>query len=442
MNGRVRGRMGGPQRYIRAIAAAVPSFFAAAAVSAQVLDQPIGVDPRVPLEEARAEYRAGVTADAVEVTLRPPSGPPRTERIVVRIDAAGIGDGDTVRRVLLELGPLTVFAGGGRIVAVHAGEPGLYWRAEYDGPLAPGVFGDMLPPLPVPQLTLAAPDEGAFRVPVPHAPAVEWLSATLDPAGRTPVFVVSGRGEAGPVSATFDAESHRLSRFRAEFPGPSGSGVTVLELRCRAIEPGNPERWEPDGAGRQRVAMLADLRGDRTVPPVTPGGTVPDISLLSAAMEAWLLSDALRAATAASPAVPPPAVLLLFRAPADRERAAAIEADARIGRDAILALRNPADGAPASRFMTRCGVVVELRDYSAEWFDAIRGRWGGRANDGGLLWASSSASTIDRFSRDVDALIAVIFHDRLLSRVIPLDGRQADAAAIADEVRGALTPRR
>lgn len=441
MSGRVRGRMGGAQRYIRAIAAAVPSFFGAGAASAQVLDQPIGVDPRVPLEEARAEYRAGVTADAVEVTVRPPSGPPRTERIVVRIDAAGIGDGDTARRVLLELGPLTVFAGGGRIVAVHAGEPGLYWRTEYDGPLGPGVFGDTLPPLPVPQLTLAAPDEGAFRVPIPHAPAVEWLSATLDPTGRTPVFVVSGRGEAGLVSATFDAESHRLSRFRAEFPSPSGSGVTLLELRCRAIEPGNPERWEPDGAGRQRVAMLADLRGDRTVPPVTPGGTVPDISLLTAVMEAWSLAEALRAATAASPAAPPPAALLLFRVPADRERAARIETDARAGLEAIRALRSPADGAPGSRFIARSGVVVELRDYSAAWFDAIRRRWGAE-DDGGLLWASSAASTIDRFSREADALVAVVFHDRLLSVVIPLDGRSADAAAIADELRSALTPRR
>lgn len=424
-----------------------PSLFAclvmlgmdAPAAPAQVADEPVGVDPSVPIDEARAAYRGGVIVESLRITLRSGAGPPRVDTLVLRMDAAGIAPGDPPRRIAIEAGGLRLYADAGHVVATHAAEPGTYWQNQGEQFAPAHGLLDLLPPLPVPQLALAFPGDNGWRTPTPYTTDAAWASALLDPSRSPPSFDLRGRCAEGTVTATFDARTHRLLAFVADLS--TGAQAARLEIRCRELPAEDPASWEPDLTGRVRVPTLAGLRPDHPVAELARGTLVPDMVFQHADLSAWSLAEAIRSATEADPAGLPAAVLVLFRSSADPERSASIEADARAGLDAARAVAaEPGDPSRAPCFI-RAAVVVPLSSFDRGWFDSLAARLA-RADSGDhadrLLWSSSSANTIDRFSRRTDALIAVVWHDRALSAVIPLDGRAGEAGAVADELRRSL----
>ncbi len=379
--------------------------------------------------EARQAYRAAPVADQVSVEVVIDGGAPRAERLTVRIDAAGVGLEDGPRRVLLELGPLRVYVGGGRLIATHSAEPGAYFEAPFDGAISLASLQEVLPPVPVPQLALVIPDDAAMRTPTPYTKGVRWDRAEYEGDATPPTFRVYGRGFDGPVELTMDRGTSRISGFAARFQ--SEGHDAVLELTCRPVPPGDPATWEPDVTGRTRVRALGELRTGARRAELRPGDRVPDFTLIGPDQTPWLLFAAVREAASR------PVVLLLFRIPADAARAAAIEADARAGLGALRSLRSE------GLIVDHAGAVIELADFNREAFQALRRRWadaaGSAAGADDLLWASSGVASIDRFARDAGALIAVLNPDGTLGGIVRLDGRAGGDAALVDELRALLS---
>ncbi len=390
------------------------------------------------LGDIRRAYRGGVTADDVVVTVTPRAGEARSNRLVVRIDCAGIGAEADPRRVLLEMGPLRVYIAEGRLVATHLGDPATFFDAVLVGPVSPLSIGEHLPPVPAPQLAFAAADEAAAEVPTPYTKGVTWTDAARDLAALPPLVRVNGHGFDGPVSIAAENRTGRITGFKAEFPGPDG--VARLELACRPIDPGDPAQWAPSLEGRTRVGSLAELRSAAARAELRPGDSVPEMTVQSSDLVPWSLHAAMRGAPGA------PAVLLLFRVPADADRAASIESDARAGLEAMRAARRGSSEAPGEKVVERAGAVIELGSFNAGAFRRLAEQWGStpgdpRLDSDVLLWTSSGALTIDRFSREAQAVLAVIGSDRTLARVIRLDGRAGGRAEVASELRAALAPK-
>lgn len=406
----------------------------------------VAIDPAMVINDARTAYSQAPTADEIVVILRQREGAESRDRFTFRFDPGSV-EPPRPRRMLLEMGALRAFFADGRFVAIHTGDPTTYAEEAFDGPVTPAVVARLLPPVPLPQLALAF-GEGDLT---PYSRAIQWDSATLDERART--ATANGTCSSGAVAMTVDAAG-RILRFRAEIAPPAGpeEPSVLLELRCEAIDPGEPAKWEPTIEGRQRVDRIAMLRtaaGSRP-PEVKPGLPAPDVHLLSVDLNPWTLYDALPSLVTMEPGTPLRwAVLLLFRADGSDGR----EQAAQAGLAAIRELRYGVDGAgtplagnapPA--FVDRAGAVMELGAFERARFEAMRARWraaaaGGRALDSDdLMWAPAAAQSIDRLSRTHGAAIAVVSPDRVLRAVIGLDGRAGDAAGIVAELRAAMTP--
>jgi hypothetical protein len=398
----------------------------AAIAPAQDTPQTLPITPDVVLGDFRAAYRKEPVADEVRVTLRTTSGPVRSDRVVIRVDAAGVRTDDGPRSVLLTLGPLSIWLGDGRVVATHEAEPGAAFIRELPGPgktIEPASLRDILPPIPLPQLAALAPDPAALEEPTPYTPRVTWTGASLDADARPPTATVTGSFAGGPVTMTIDGESGRLISFRADTTGPDGP--VTLELSSKPVDPGTPATWKIDTAGREVVTKLPELRTGRVPPVLKVGDAVPDVALLGPDLSSWSLHDALASAAREHPSEPaPPAVLILFRA--DRVGPQAMT-DAKSAAAALRALKS---AEPSPRFVSRAGVVIDLGEFSRDRFQSLRRQWSEDAPPEApdLLWASSAAQTIDRFSKEAAAVAAVVAPDRTLRAVVVLDGN-ADAAA-------------
>lgn len=396
---------------------------------AESRQEPLSIDPRIVLDELRRAYRTAPVADEAIVTIRNALGQSRSERVTVRIDAAGVRADEGPRRVLLELGPLRVGVEEGRLVADHAAEPGLVFVYEFAGPLTAAAIEQVLPPLPVPHVAIAGPDPEGMNAPLAYARGIEWVSAELRAASLPPVEVLRGLRPEGPVVLTIHAESGRLLQFSAEMPG--AGGPVTLEVICRAVPPGDPATWIPPTDGRELVPALVDLRTGRARPELRPGQQAPDLALLGPDLGAWSLHDALASAARESPEGPaPPAVVILFR-PGEAA------ADARAG---VEALRAVVSGPGARRVVNRAAAVMDLGAFSRDRFQQLRSEWAGGADAerpipaDDLLWASSSAESLDRFASDAGAAAIIVGPDRTIRAILRLDGRGSDVPGVIEEL--------
>lgn len=393
--------------------------------------EPVPIDPRMVLDDLRRAYRTAPVADEVLVAIRSSNGQVRSERIVVRIDAAGVRPDEGPRRVLLELGALRIGLAEGRLVATHTAEPALVFIHEFSGPIGPDAIERAIPPLPVPHLAIAGPDSEALRTPLAYASSVRWDSADLHAQVNPPVATLRGSRDEGPVTLTIHGETGRLLQFSADMPG--AGGPVVLELTCRALPPGDPAGWIPSTQGREVVGTLMELRTGRVRPELTPGQPAPDLALLGPDLAAWSLHEALASGARERPgATGPSGVVILFRPAGDAM------SDARTCADAVRELVE-GDG---RRLVGRAAVVMDLGAFSRERFQQLRAQWAaGAGRPGGaddLLWASSAADSLDRLARDAGAAALIVGPDRAIRAIIRLDGRAGDATGVLEELRAAL----
>ncbi len=196
-----------------------------------------------------ARYRFAATADEVRVTLAHPSGRSDTHSLVVRCIPGPAG----LARV--ELGEVIAVASRARLAAVHEHDPTTYAEAGASDPGATpaDVLRELLPPLPIPQLSLAF-DAGD----VDWCPLVErlrWESAERIERDGERGIRLTGRSASGPASLVLAAG--RVRRFDAVID--AGLGLRLI-VECEPIDPGDPGAWGLDTSGRRRLDRLALLR--------------------------------------------------------------------------------------------------------------------------------------------------------------------------------------
>jgi hypothetical protein len=402
------------------------------------------VPPEVLLETIRSAYDKKPTADEVKVTLLKGShSPVASDTFIIRIDPGTSGPAPA--RVFIDFGTLRVVAASGEVTAANELVPGKYFQSTLSGPITPRSLAKVIPPTPIPELALVSSDHAVVADLTPYTSHVTWTSATIDASARTAMLV--GTSSAGPIALTVNPTTGRLSRLTATIHGQGGE--TTLDLVITPADLGNPGSWGIPVEGRERVKSLADLRTPQaSAQPASVGQPVPDLSAQRTDFSPWSVHRAL----ADPPAIP--LALILYRA-TPPERLEAASRDARAGAAVIRAVQfgqtSPGDppAAPVDLKLA-AAVAMELGQFSRAAFDREQGQWQSAAATRSadahpvaspeLLWANSVAQSIDRFDSKSGSILLLIAPDRKLLSVIPLDGRAADPAGLARDVRAALRP--
>jgi hypothetical protein len=288
-----------------------------AAATLQPQPRALAIPPQMIIDDLRESYSL-LFAEEVEVRYRAPQAPVRTDSFTVRIDP---GDDPDHRpaRLRLDLGPLRILFADGQMTAVSQAAPEVYFRQHYQGPITPALLARVLPPLPLPQLALAALHGDAFSSPTVYTPDIHWVSGTLEADGRPAIMTMIGSGPSGNVEVTANAETARLTRMVLQIRSAGSEAPMVLTMR--AIEPGDPETWSIDIGARRAVDSLSELRPSARPGPLAPGREVPDLGFTAPDNTRWSLYSALRAAQATAPPgrTPAPFALLLVRIPAEQD---------------------------------------------------------------------------------------------------------------------------
>jgi len=393
----------------------LPTVMLAAAVAgARAQENEATVVPAFVLGQLRQAYRSEPVAERMLLTLTDTLGRVWRQRITVRVDATDRDAGVAA----LDLGRLRVIARGPDVAVTHEDNPRSVWRGTLDGPPTAEALSGLLGPLPVPQLALAfgGPDVALL----PRAPGLAWEAAEAPEPRAHQTLVLTGRSRVGGARMTIDARSWRLRSMRVSFER-RGEPAT-LELEVEGVPAGDPAGWGPDLAGRREVASPAALLDE--VGPIQPGMRVPDITLLTIERERWSLHEALGEAAAG------PMALVFMRRGTDESLRGEILRDAAAGLEAWKAA-----GGGANRAATAW--VVGLREMDASFMIELAASWRAIGGEALLLWSTNAARTIDHFSRDADAVMAVIDPPGVLLGTLVLDGRAEDPGALAREV-GAL----
>jgi len=407
----------------------------------------LGLDPGFVIDRVRDAYAAGPLGDAMLIQVTRGTKAAR-ERAELYVDArAG--------RLLLVLGDLRVYAGEGRGAAVHDRDDEQCVIVPWDGVIRPGMFDTILPPLVLPQLAWLAPRlDSASRDLAPFAGDVEWVGSTIDESVRPPTVRLQGRSRAGDATLALvvDASNDRPREFTITVDR-APDAPTVVSIRFRAADPGDPSRWAPFLEGRERVPAVSALRASTGV--VCVGGRAPNLSLFDGAARQWTLEDEVASRRRARGLAPgqegpdvPACCVVLARAPAEA---------------AVLrtSLESAAVGAlAATAAWPECPVVVALvfspDAFDRAAFDGIRDAWaaawraacsgdpalapaeGGSPPD--LLWSSSGSATFGRVAPDAQAVILVVGWDARVRAVEEFAGSIGGAGALRDRFAGADRP--
>lgn len=395
--------------------------------------QTVQVPPGIMLEDLYAAY-ARPAAEEMTIRVRPPGGTERVETITVRTDP---GDSRTPRRLGLEMGPLRVHAAEGKLTAISTSAPGKYFEQSYSGDLTSAVLGELLPPIPLPQLELAAQEKLTLAAPTPYTTGMVWTGAVAQTGARQPTMTLTGEGPSGPVMVIAHVATGRLIRISASIRGRAGD--TSLELSFREIQAGDPASWAINVEGHTRVDSLMQLRSDSSRPgQVRVGQAVPEMSFTRRDLSPWTLS----AATGASGEAPANAlVLVMFRA---GQGGLPAMGDAGAGLGVLRAIRR-GDNADPVAFSAGAAIVIELADFQKRVWDQAAAAWAAGAPEpdplwtaAELMWSSSVSLSIDRFAPGAGAAAVVIGPDRTLRGVVVLDGRAADGAGLESDLRAIL----
>lgn len=250
----------------RAVAIACGVAFAVAgAALGQDLEEPPPITPDLAMLAAQQAYTAAPVADRIQIRLNG-----ARSWITLRI-APGRTTDLSDAEVALELGDLKIDIRGGVLLAANIRAPSVFFQADLEE-VTPGALEGVLPPIPLPQLALAAGwrDGGDLT---PYTTGVHWTGAAWD--DQAGVVRLEGTAEQGPVTLELDRESGRFVHLLADTPAGR------LEIDAEPAEPGDVEGWRIDTTGRERVDRLSALT-ERTRP-IQVGDQMQDLPMLDAA---------------------------------------------------------------------------------------------------------------------------------------------------------------
>lgn len=371
-------------------------------------------------------YRYTATADRVRVTLVQPGGRSDMHSLVVRCvpGAAGFAR--------LELGDMTLVAGGGVLRAIHEHDPTSYAElAGGDGASPAGVLRRLLPPLAIPQLSLAFdPAE------VDWCPLVEGL--VWEHAERVRVDGADGvrlRGRSAVGGASLVLAAARVRRFEADLDADGG---TRLIVECEPLETGDPAAWGLDVGSRWRVDVLGALRplGAR----VGEGDRLPRARLITAGdhTERRLGAEGEPVAFAESRLY----LVLLMRddmAPARAAVAARVAASAMAETRRELVRGQISGGLPKRlrlvellgviQAQTSGGILERIASQTEVWEGAVGESLPPDEPRPVLAWFADESRLIDRLVPGAEAVL--VMHDGLgvVRSVLPI-GPEADAGVL------------
>src|SRR5262245_3593820 len=191
-------------RFILPVAAIMFAAGAAAQPSTRspLLPKGQAVPPEVALQDLHTAY-ARTFAEETTVRFRAVGGSERGDDLVIRVQAR---PGEGVQRMLLKAGVLRVYAAGGRVTAISTSNPAKYVQQTYQEPLTPASLAGLMPPIPLPQLALAA-GHAAFRSPTPYTPDVAWTDAVVDESVRGKTVTLTGGGPNSRLTLVANADT-------------------------------------------------------------------------------------------------------------------------------------------------------------------------------------------------------------------------------------------
>jgi hypothetical protein len=431
---------------------------------APVRADPPADSPPVPsasdaVRELQRFYRSAPTCERVRVELRFPAQPPASgtriahSSIILRLQPrAAPADPKPsdpafpnpapppIASLGLELGQLRVWVADGNLLAAHERDAGAYFQSSIGPSITSESLSDVLPPVLLPALDLAAasPDAPCSRF-WPYATNIVWQTVEPDPKqpGRR---TIRGLSPEGPVVIT--TQGPRLRTLVIDL----AQHKTILTLRFSPVAPCDPAKSALDIAHRQRVPSMDDLRPRSGI--LRVGSRVPPMPITQAGGQAWdigLLAQPPHGAAREGVKPAEHVVLIFLRqppsgAPADRrfnpDQLAAIlrrmRADAfkpRIPEDAD---KDP--GAAVAR-IGLAPVFVFAAPKPEEIMASLASegqKWGPD-----VLWTTDPKSTIDLFAPGVDAVVVILDTDHVLRAVVPVDPTQT-AEQVADQIAASL----
>lgn len=450
------------RRRFRAVALAGAALLA---LGAPVRAEDPPATPEGLLAALHRAYALGPTCERVAIELRTPGpgGQARVSRstITVRVEPLQAAAppppkaGETpapapapaaARSVALDLGALRVWAGQGRVVAVHERDPATYYSAPLDPLVTPQALAAALPPVVLPQLELACTpaDHAPLASLRPYAEGIRWTGVEADPkaTGRRTLHGVCAGG-----TVEIETQASRLRAVTIDLP----ERHVTLTMRCTPLGLCEPARWEIGTEKRSAVESLGDLR-PRTGA-LRVGSRLPDMPMTARDGGPWAMADLLQppAQQALEGQRPAEHVVLVFLrtgpagqfgGPGTRLDVKRLAAALQELREATFAARSPgakaADPAGPAAQMARFGLAPVLV-LSGPAPDEILTRiaeaqrvWGPD-----VLWTTNARSTIDLLAPGADAAVLIADADWVLRAAIPVDAG-ATAEGIADQVAAAL----
>lgn len=397
--------------------------------------------PGLVLERLHAEYRRGPIAERLDFTVETPNGSVRSSG-VVRLDAAG-----AMQRLRLDVEDLIVYAQGdgvtGRVDMIHRKDPSAFARWEIQGPLSSEVLSSVLPPMPIPTVTLAFDAPGTPLLPA--SGEAKWFASATQPltAGLASITCVTP-GPAGsslPVETVFSTSNWRLKRLTAVWPSREGESMVTLEVS--AEHPGDPATWAIDVTGRTQTSPQAFRPREA---PIRIGETMDLTPLSDLQLRPW---DPKLELGAGPERTERPgeerrfALLVLYRVHAATEEASSPERGVlRAAKDVAQSVlqagasrRANGQTSIAASVMVRPVAVFDTANFTRRGLAEQAVRLDGTVEGSSLLWTSAPGATIDRF--DADATVALVLIDASW-RILAVE-RVGPGGVIADDLVQRMT---
>lgn len=414
------------------------------------------------VREVQTFYASNAICERVGVQVKTPApgytdtgasgGPMRTRRASYAIRFRGVPGAGLTPSLSLELGQYQLFARPTEATIAHARNATTYYRQPMEGAITTRALGDVVPPVPLPQLDLAQgptniAGEGLCTSFWPYAEGINWTGVEVDPRVPSRRTLRGEFADSGGGTVTLLLSGVRLRMLTIERRSPRVS----ITLACTPVASCEPEKSVIDVSSRTRVESLLDLkaRGGWT----HVGEDLPPISISPAGGGDWLLDDLLESpAEAVIVGVPRAehAVLVFTRVPAPGE----VSALARLDFDTLGAhLRSTR----ASAFNVRSGggslvaaeqaelpprfgyarvLVFSNQPEPAVMLESIKKsglHWGMR----NVLFGASAAESMDLVAPGAEAAVVIIDSKKIVRAVIAVDGTTT-TDRLADQIAGAL----
>lgn len=351
------------------------------------------LDPAHAVAQFRKAYHRRAFVESIEVYVTTPSQR-RRETVIVRGNIRG--------EVAIDLGDLSLWTDGPKLLAVHRLNARLYFDAPLEGTDRAASVVAQVPPLPVPQLALAlqSPDAPASSwIVSPICRPLRWDGASAFTRAGRPCVELSATGESCAAAVVGAGDPPRLREVRSELH--RDDGVTTMRADItRLDEPVG--RFGADLRGRTRVAALSEL-----VP--IPGDLRPGLAMPE------MLAEPLRRRADRTPRIPSagkPSVIIIVT-----DASPAVESSARACRDTAGTSAILIGVAPLADSEPRRNMRAMLERLDAQ----------------GAAISYSARSTIDRLAPGRPGAAAVVDSTGLIVRILELPDPRA-----AESVREAL----